>query len=118
MPLKHTRDKYSPGKSGNMPPGNSINVYLQSHLLISKLAYTTFFFFFKITFYVEVSYNGEYLLFIHYLISLFPSQVPTEVEVASPVGQPIVEDSLSLSFSFGRQFVQVSHSKYISGFSV
>lgn len=50
MPLKHTgmHDKCSPGKMGDMSPGNSINVYLESDLLIFKRAYT-FFFFFKIT---------------------------------------------------------------------
>lgn len=117
MPLKHTgiHEKCSPGKIGNTSPGNSINVYLESDLLIFKRAYT-FFFFLRSLSHVEVSYNGEYLLFIHYLILLFLSQVPTEVGVASPMGQPIVEGSLSRSFPFGRQFVQVSHSKYISGF--
>lgn len=66
-----------------MSTGNSINVYLESDLLISRCAYT---FFLKITFHVEVSYTGEYLLSIHYLILLFLSQVPTEVGVASHMG--------------------------------
>lgn len=48
-----------------------------------------------------MNYNGEYLLFIHYLILLSPSQVPTEVGVVSHIWQLIVEDSLFLFFSFG-----------------
>lgn len=104
MPLKHTgmHDKGSPGKMGDMSPGNSINVYLESDLLIFKRAYTSSFFsfFLRSLPHVEVSYNGEYLSFIHYLILLFPSQVPTEVGVASHIGQRIAEGSLSLSFPF------------------
>lgn len=90
-------DKCSPGKMGDMSPGNSINVYLESDLLIFKRAYTFFFFFLRSLPHVEVSYNGEYRSFIHYLILLFLSQVLTEVGVASHIGQPIVE-GLSLSF--------------------
>ena len=56
-----------------------------------------------------MNYNGEHLLFIHYLILLSPSQVPTEV------GQRIVEDCLFLFFSLGWQCIQISCSKYISG---
>lgn len=56
-----------------------------------------FFFFLRSLPHVEVSYNGEYRSFIHYLILLFLSQVLTEVGVASHIGQPIVE-GLSLSF--------------------
>lgn len=47
---------------------------------------------------MEVNYNGEYLLFIHYLTLLCPSRIPTEVGMASHIWQLIAEDSLFLSF--------------------
>ena len=47
---------------------------------------------------MEVNYNGEYLLFIHYLTLLCPSRIPTEVGMASHIWRLIFEDSLFLFF--------------------
>lgn len=75
MPLEHTDYKDSPGKISNMSLSNSINGFTWN--LICLFLNILMPFFFKITFYIEVNYNGEYLLFIHYLILLSPSQGPT-----------------------------------------
>lgn len=108
--------KYSPGKISNMSPSNNINGFTWNLIWLFLNLCISFFFFFKDHF----LYSGELQWRIPFIHSLSNLAVPKPGPywsggMASHIWQLIVEDSLFLFFSFGWQFVQISHSKYISG---